>query len=99
MAHRAAYAHFVGPLDDELQIDHLCRNTACINPDHLEQVTGRVNVLRGDTVPARRARITHCPQGHEYNEANTAYFHRQRRCRTCHAAAERRRKARLRKAA
>jgi hypothetical protein len=69
--HRLAYEVFVGPIPDGLQIDHLCRQRACCNPDHLEAVTCRVNLLRGDTITAREAATTHCPQGHEYTEANT----------------------------
>lgn len=52
-AHRWAYSHFVGPIADGLQLDHLCRNRACVRPDHLEPVTASVNVLR--SYAARRA--------------------------------------------
>jgi hypothetical protein len=39
MAHRFAYQHFVGPIPEDHDIDHLCGNTLCVNPDHLEAVT------------------------------------------------------------
>lgn len=45
-AHRASYELFVADIPDVLEIDHLCRNTLCVNPEHLEPVTPRVNKLR-----------------------------------------------------
>jgi hypothetical protein len=69
-AHRASYEHFVGPIPTELQLDHLCRNRGCVNPKHLEPVTVRENVLRGNGGGAH-ARKTHCIHGHEYTPENT----------------------------
>lgn len=46
LAHRVAYTYACGPIGDR-QLDHLCRNPACINPDHLEPVTNAVNTRRG----------------------------------------------------
>jgi len=66
-AHRAMYEIVVGPIPDGLQLDHLCRNRACINPDHLDPVTLVENVLRGDGITATQARRTHCKRGHEYD--------------------------------
>ena len=51
-AHRAAYELFRGPIPDDREIDHLCRNRDCVNPDHLDLVTHRENLLRGRTTPA-----------------------------------------------
>jgi hypothetical protein len=84
-AHRASYTVFKGEIPAGLTIDHLCRNRACINPDHLEAVPHGVNVLRGDAPTARNARATHCIHGHEFTEANT-YINKgngQRVCRKC----------------
>ena len=79
-----------------LEPDHLCRNRACVNPDHMEAVTHRVNDLRGVGAAARNAVVTHCPAGHEYTPENTRYQRSPtpngfpyRKCRTCHREWER----------
>lgn len=64
-AHRWAYEFLVGPIPDGMFLDHLCRNTGCVNPDHLEPVTNAENVMRGFGPTANHARKTHCPRGHE----------------------------------
>lgn len=88
-AHRAAYEAAVGPIPDGLVIDHLCRNRLCCNPEHLEPVTPRVNVLRGDTIVARNAAKTHCQRGHAFDEANTIRTpDNRRRCRECKRQAD-----------
>ena len=83
-AHRVAYQALVGPIPEGLELDHLCRNKACVNPDHLEPVTHRENVMRGESPAASRATVTHCPAGHGHDLANTRLSKRnQRHCRTC----------------
>lgn len=69
-AHRFAYEMLVGAVSDGLQIDHLCRVRCCCNPAHLEAVTQRENIRRGDAGARFRTR-THCFAGHEYTPANT----------------------------
>ena len=68
-----------------LVFDHRCRTPACVNPDHLRVVTVAENTRRG------KALITHCPQGHEYDEVNT-YISQdgKRHCRECRREARRR---------
>jgi hypothetical protein len=87
-AHRAAYELWVGPIPKGLELDHLCRNRACINPSHLQPVTRHENWRRGESPPARNARKTHCSRGHEYTPQNTYRDRRTnyRRCRECRLA-------------
>lgn len=90
-AHVVAYEWMVGPVGDGLDLDHLCRNRACVNPSHLEPVSHRVNVLRGQSFAAINARKTHCPRGHAYSPENTRIERcGGRRCRTCERAKKRR---------
>jgi len=70
-AHRYAYHVLVGPVPDGLELDHLCRNRKCVNPDHLDPVTRRENVRRGVGPTGRNMGKTHCPFGHEYTKENT----------------------------
>lgn len=86
-AHRRAYEDAFGPVAAGLDLDHLCRNRACINPLHLEPVTRQVNLLRGDTIPAKLAARTHCKRGHELGGDNVPR-HARGRDRTCLACAK-----------
>jgi hypothetical protein len=72
-AHRVAWEMWYGPIPDGLTIDHLCRNTSCVNPAHLEAVAHRVNVLRSSCPAALNAQKTRCDQGHEFDLLNTIY--------------------------
>lgn len=84
LAHRMSYTHLVGPIPEGLDLDHLCRNRACVNPAHLEPVTRSVNLRRGVGGPAINAAKTHCIRGHEFTPENTAIAERgKRRCRKC----------------
>jgi hypothetical protein len=91
-AHVWAWQMVNGPVPEGKELDHLCRNRACVRPDHLEAVTHHENVLRGETLAAANVRKTHCPQGHPYSPENTYILHAgngtQRQCKICsHARA------------
>ncbi|WP_187280760.1 HNH endonuclease signature motif containing protein [Microbispora sp. CSR-4] len=91
LAHRAAYELYFGPIPDGLQLDHLCRVRHCVNPAHLEPVTGQENTLRSPyTMASKWASRTHCGNGHEFTPENTRWKKRSddptkkfRRCRAC----------------
>lgn len=68
LAHRVAYELVKGPIPEGLDLDHLCRNRKCVNPDHLEPVTRQENLARGVGAGETRKRWqaqTHCKRGHE----------------------------------
>jgi hypothetical protein len=83
-AHRLTYELIKGAIPDGLVIDHLCRNRACVNPDHLEAVTNKTNILRGAGLCAANAVKDACPKGHPYTPANTYTRVGSRACRECH---------------
>lgn len=70
LAHRLIYQVFVELVPDHLTCDHLCRNRLCVNPFHIEIVTGAVNVLRSESFVAVNARKTHCLRGHPLSGSN-----------------------------
>lgn len=95
-AHKYAFLALRGPYDLTLDLDHLCRNRACVNPDHLEPVTRQVNLNRS---PIGNLAKTHCPHGHEYAGDNLIRDSRGSRfCRTCMNERSRAYKARKRSA-
>jgi len=66
-----------------MTVDHLCRNTCCINPDHMEIVTLAENILRGNCPSAINSRKTHCKRGHKLSGNNLLIFSGKRQCRIC----------------
>lgn len=85
-AHRFAFKVFVGEIPDYLQLDHLCRNRGCVNPEHLEAVSSKENVRRSPIqVTTINARKTHCIRGHEFTAENTRLERNgtKRTCKTC----------------
>lgn len=93
VAHRVGYELFVGSIPDGLPLDHLCRNRGCVNPDHLEPVSQRINMLRGQAPSAIAVRENRCGRGHEFTPENTFTRIRngtaKRECRECIRARDR----------
>jgi len=86
-AHRVIYELTRGAIEPGKELDHLCRNRACINPDHMDPVRQAENNRRSNSRSAQHARQTHCLRGHEFTPENTYTRSRghktERFCRAC----------------
>lgn len=90
-AHIVAYELSLGPVPKGRELDHICQNRRCVNPAHLEPITHKENLMRGDTVCARKKMQTHCVNGHAFSPENTAFEKNgTRRCIECRRARQRR---------
>lgn len=94
-AHRVAWEITNGPIPEGMVLDHICHggncpggrvcpHRSCCNPGHLRPTSSSDNTLRSpQTLPARHAARTHCPQGHPYDDLNTRLYQGRRYCREC----------------
>ncbi len=115
LVHRVIYQLTKGEIPEGHHVDHTCHNEdlscpggkecphrRCCNPAHLEAVTSAENLKRANGPRGRVNQNTHCPQNHEYNEANTMWIKKVRKgktydtrmCRTCNRERARARAAR-----
>jgi hypothetical protein len=90
LAHRFSYEVNNGKIQEGLDLDHLCKNRKCVNPLHLQIVTRRENLLRGDTITKYNSEKQVCPKGHPYSGNNLLLIFRKKRrtfsreCKICH---------------
>jgi len=98
-AHRMSYEALIGPIPHGLELDHRCSVSCCVNPAHLDPVTHRENVRRGQvgrTTAIRQSSKRYCPIGHPYDQENTYWQGHRRSCRACRHARNRARAAKRR---
>lgn len=89
-AHRISYELYKGAIPIRKQLDHLCRVRSCVNPDHLEIVTRKENLRRGESFSGLNYKKTHCIHGHKFSRENTIFYTKKnggisRLCRKCRA--------------
>ena len=86
-AHRFSYEAHIGEIHPDMTIDHICRNTSCVNPDHLRQLTQYQNNMLGNGFTAVNRRKTHCINGHALSGDNIVIIERsdgtRRKCKVC----------------
>lgn len=82
-SHRFAYELYNGKIPQGMTVDHLCRNRKCCNPEHLEIVTNKENILRGIGITAINSKKTHCKRGHPLSGDNLYKYKNMRECKKC----------------
>lgn len=89
-AHRVILWLMGRSIESGQEVDHLCKNPSCINPDHLEVVSRRVNIERSNGITKLNTLKTHCPKGHPYTKDNLRAFGKRpwRGCKACHRERE-----------
>lgn len=99
-AHRYSYMIEKGEIPKGKQLDHLCRNRKCVNPDHLEPVTNYENMMRGNALASINAKKTHCIHGHPLSGYNLIIRNKSghRDCRICGNERNRRHRLKLKQA-
>jgi hypothetical protein len=86
MVHKWLYEYVYGPVAHGMELDHLCRQSLCVNPTHLEPVSHRENVRRGASMIKR----SHCKRGHSFSLSNTLLYAspsggQRQQCRECNS--------------
>jgi hypothetical protein len=100
LAHRWVWTQLFGPIPDDMTVDHICRNTRCVDPSHLRLLPMYDNIMAGYATSAVNRRKTHCNEGHEFTPENTHIKPSGHRvCLTCKRAYERQYRAARRAAA
>ena len=80
LAHRVIYTAMIGPVLESMDLDHLCRNRKCVNPTHLEPVSRRENICRGNSHVAKQMALKVCPTcGNSFEE-----YYGSRGCKRCY---------------